>query len=292
MAQPRRQFIKQAVTGLAAISTLPIVRLTIEKSLYTFVNVGFGDTCVLNLDGKYVLIDVYKSPDSGEDFTRYIESSTIELLILTHRHYDHCFGIEELLNREIHVKEAWESRFAGYERPEVYTKVEDWEIRDSKESDKLFTKLEKQGTKIVRPVSDHKYGKSVNSYSFHVLNPPSTINDNLQHSTHDGCMVIKMVNPKNENEILFCGDASHKTLDRILNEEDIENTRILCSSHHGALDSLHREFVKRVNPEYTIISSKPGTWGEIPEKESLDFYASHSRKGILKTFDGTIQLKN
>jgi hypothetical protein len=38
-----------------------------------------------------------------------------------------------------------------------------------------------------------------------------------------------------------------------LNEEDIENTRILCSNNHGVIENLHKEFAKKVNPENTII---------------------------------------
>lgn len=293
----RRQFIRFTSLGISYIAN-PVLGNSsfffnlpkLNESIYTFVNVGFGDTCVLNLGGRYVMVDCYKSMDCGENFTDYINNNTVELLILTHRHYDHYFGIDELFTKNIHVKEAWESAYMGHKNKKQYKNVVDSDVTQGLKTEELTAKLAVNGTKFERPISDHTLHKTINGFKFYILNPTKTINSDYQNTTHDGCLVVKLVNPNDENEILFCGDTSIKSLERILEEEDIANTRILCSSHHGAIDSLHKEFVKKVNPEYTIISSKPGVWREIPEKESLDFYAANSRKGILKTYEGTIQL--
>lgn len=256
---------------------------------YIFVNVGFGDTTILKLDDKTVMIDCFQEKGYGESFTKYLPSKKIDLLILTHRHFDHYFGIDQILENNIHVVEVWESNYRGHLNPDSKI-LEPYEFENGKKAKQLIDQLINRGT-IVSQVDASMPARTINGYQFSILNPLPGVNENPANAVHDGCLVILMTSPENKKEILFCADANSTVLDRIYRTENIDNLRILTAPHHGALDSVHTNFIEKVAPEYTIVSSRPGFHKQIPEPESLAIYEKFSSKAVLKTYEkGTIKL--
>ena len=295
---------KNFLRGLVGMSTLVIIPQfktfsalsesiqTQNKSInaeYIFVNVGFGDTTILKLGDKTVMIDCFQEKGYGESFTKHLPSKKIDLLILTHRHFDHYFGIEQILENNIQVEEVWESNYRGHLNPDLKI-LRPYEFENGKKAKQLIDELLKRGT-IVSQVDTSMPTKLVNGYQFHVLNPLPNVNENPANAVHDACLVLLLTSPENKKEILFCADANLTVLNRIYRTENIENVRILCAPHHGALDSVHPSFIERAAPDYTIVSSRPGFYKQIPEPESLAVYQKYTMKAVLKTYErGTIFL--
>ena len=69
---------------------------------------------------------------------------------------------------------------------------------------------------------------------------------------------------------MFMGDASIIREKDILDEYNILNIDVLKVGHHGSNTSSDKEFIKKMNPKYSIISvGKNNRYGQ-PNKEVLN----------------------
>ena len=69
---------------------------------------------------------------------------------------------------------------------------------------------------------------------------------------------------------MFMGDASKEREKDILDEYNILNIDVLKVGHHGSNTSSDKEFIKKMNPKYSIISvGKNNRYGH-PNKEVLE----------------------
>ena len=87
---------------------------------------------------------------------------------------------------------------------------------------------------------------------------------------------------------LFTGDATDKTEEKILNQ-DLSST-VLKVGHHGSRYSTTNKFLKKVNPEYAIISVGEGNSYKHPHKETLDKFKKYGTKVYRTDELGTIMV--
>ena len=248
---------------------------------YKFLNIGFGDTYVLHLGSKIVMVDCYEDDGTREHVANHIPGGVIDVLILTHRHFDHYYGIQALLDNNISVREVWETCWVRKEDDQSIDR-EQWQKCQG-----LVDQLESRGA-MLRKLSAGTQPLSVENCNFYVLNPPADTNEDASSELHDGCLVL-LLESDGQKEILFCGDAYNRVLDRVADTCDVAGTRILTASHHGALDSVSEKLLDRVRPEYTVISNTYGTFGLEQQEEAIRIYRKYSGKGVLCTYvDGTI----
>ena len=74
----------------------------------------------------------------------------------------------------------------------------------------------------------------------------------------------------NGYKFMFMGDASKEREKDILDEYNILNIDVLKVGHHGSNTSSDKEFIKKMNPKYSIISvGKNNCYGH-PNKEVLE----------------------
>ena len=69
---------------------------------------------------------------------------------------------------------------------------------------------------------------------------------------------------------MFMGDASITTEKDILDKYNLPDIDVLKVGHHGSNTSSDKEFIKKMNPKYSIISvGKNNRYGQ-PNKEVLN----------------------
>ena len=74
----------------------------------------------------------------------------------------------------------------------------------------------------------------------------------------------------NGYKFMFMGDAGAEKEKDILNKYNISNVDMLKVGHHGSKTSSSEEFIKEMNPEYSVISvGKNNRYGH-PNKEVLN----------------------
>lgn len=237
------------------------MKLLIFNPSITFLDVGQGDSTIVILPkGKTILIDTggkYMSDYSiVENKTiPYLNSlgiNKIDLLILTHGDYDHI-GEAERLIKNIKVRKT---------------------IINKGEVNSLEEDITNYGN-----VSVVKDNYKIDGYNFMFLNDKIYFDEN-QNS------IVTYINLKNKN-ILLMGDADKVVEKNIIDEYNLPKMDILKVGHHGSKTSSDIKFIKKVNPDYSVISvGKNNRYGH-PNKEVLNLL---SNTNILKTYeDGSIK---
>lgn len=75
-----------------------------------------------------------------------------------------------------------------------------------------------------------------------------TLNNKIYDNENDNSLVLEI--KINDKKLLFMGDASTKVEEDIL----LNKVFLLKVGHHGSKNSTSRDFVKKINPKYSIIS--------------------------------------
>lgn len=246
---------------------------------YYFLKVGCADCTVMHLGTKIVMVDCHQGdPDNREeDILDYIPKRHIDILILTHQHYDHFNGIQVLIDNGISVSEIWESNYKRrYDDKSV--EADEWN-----EYQRLVGKLD---AKMYRPIRSTKAFDTVCGAKFQFYNPKKNINDKDTRELHDASLVFTV--RKGTMSTTFAGDASDWALEEVSDFFALKKKHILHASHHGSINGAYLDFVKKTNPNYTIISTKSGVYDNVPHSTALQRYKSYSRKAVRRTdVDGT-----
>lgn len=246
---------------------------------YHFLKVGCADCTVMHLSGKVVMVDCHQGNynDGEANILNYIPKKKIDVLIITHQHYDHFDGMQTLLNNNVEVGEIWESLYkrrhgdnsVGYEEWQTYQRLRD-----------------KFNAKIYHPTRSGEDFDEVGGARFQFLSPKKNINSISDRELHDASLVFEV--RKGNTDILFAGDASDWALTEITNYFDLKKRHILHASHHGSIEGAHLEFIKKINPNYTIVSTKSGVYSNIPHATAMQRYRSYTKKHVRRTdIDGT-----
>jgi competence protein ComEC len=238
----KKETIKLRLLILSVIIfVLVIFNLNYNSKLkITFLYVGQGDcTLIETPDGSNILIDCGMKDlfsNSGESIVPFLKRKgirQIDLLILTHLHYDHIGGIEDILN-SFTIKRIIDN--------------------GSTENNNLIRNMKKLINDYKIPREKIFSGDFIEGYGglrFFFLNPQK--DDTLYSNEHSKSIVLKL---KYENtEVIFIGDLN------IEGETNISGiygsflkANILKVSHHGSKNASSIPFLINCKPEYAVIS--------------------------------------
>lgn len=226
-----------------------------------FFDVGQGDSVLLrNIEGRNILID--GGPDNSvlKKLGQYLPyfSRKIDLIIISHAHDDHVFGLIETSNRyRVDNLILGESLMTSFNQKVLL--------------DNLLT----QGTGV-------NFIKNINltlsnSCSLDIINPlilEVAANDNNSLMAKLDCYGFKF---------LFSGD-NEKAVELALVKSDLDLTcDVLKASHHGSKTSNIQDFLEKTQASYFIVSvGESNSFGH-PAKEVLNRVLSLNM--ILKRTD-------
>ena len=113
------------------------------------------------------------------------------------------------------------------------------------------------------------------------------LNDRLYDNENDNSLVLLII--IDGYKLLFMGDASSKVENDLVEKYNLKNIDILKVGHHGSNTSSGINFIKTINPKYSIISvGKNNKYGH-PNKEVLE---NLKESKIYRTDeDGSIMFK-
>ena len=210
-----------------------------------FLDVGQGDSIFIELtDGKSMLIDA-STAEYGEGIADYIKDngySKIDYLVATHPHADHIGGMQDVVE-QLEIGEIYMPKAAA----------------TTKTYKNLVKAIKAKGNKI----NTAKAGNTIysdSSLGIDILAP----NSDSYEEINDYSVVIKLV--YGSKSFLFTGDAE------TLSENEITadvSANVLKVGHHGSSTSSSDKFIKRVNPEYAVISCGEGNSYGHPHKETI-----------------------
>lgn len=224
-----------------------------------FLNVGHGDTTLIDFDGVYMLVDC-KISDKKDSAYKYIDKiipkqqdknakKKLDYLVVTHPDKDHITGLD-IIDENFEIGEIWES---GFRRAD--------DAEECAEYDIFLDLVDKLTTKELSAGSS-KLTFGVDGVEAYCLCSKSNDNDDVHYNS----LVIKFV--EGSKSIIFAGDSNceawkNKVVKYYKSMLDVD---MLHASHHGSRtfffedgqdkdkDEPYKEGIEAISPDYTIIS--------------------------------------
>jgi len=241
----------------------------------TFLDVGQGDSAVVELpDRRVMLID---GGSEGADAGRwavapYLWSKgirDIDILVLTHPHYDHYGGLLYILDH-MKAREVWlNGRYA--EGSEVF-----------------YEKLIKKGIhyRILKRGDAFVGG----DYKIIVMHPYDAFYANSDRGTfsdeNNDSLVLKV--EAGGLSVLFTGDIESEAEEDIAHLDEWLRSEIIKVPHHGGRTSSTEALLTAVKPDVAVISvGRYNSFGH-PHKETIDRYRQKGIRVYRTDQDGAI----
>ena len=196
-----------------------------------FVDVGQADFIVVECDGEYMTIDGGNVKDA-ELVQAYLQErsiDTVDTVVVTHAHEDHCGGVTALLN--------------SVTAETVYCPVTEYDTRAFRN---VVDAVHAQGLEITIPKVGEVF--MVGSAQVQVIGPVKEYDD-----TNDTSIVLRLTD--GERSFLFTGDAETTSEDDIMEAGFTVSADVLKVGHHGSSTSTSYVWLKAVAPTYAVISS-------------------------------------
>ena len=214
----------------------------------SYIDVGQGDSIFISCNGESMLIDAGEN-DKGNTVLNYIKSTgttSLKYAVGTHPHSDHIGGMDNVME----------------EIPADYFLCPEIDY-DTKTWDDVLDVVEDNDTNLLYAQNGKSY--TLGDSTFTILSP----NKNDIFSDCNNYSVVIKAEYK-DTSFLFTGDAEGIVEDEMINNRCDLKSDVLKVGHHGSTSSTTEEFLKKVNPEYAVIScGKDNKYGH-PHKETLE----------------------
>ncbi len=213
-----------------------------------FIDIGQGDSELVECDGKYMLIDA-GDVGKGSDVIFYLKSQNVDKLdyiIATHPHADHIGGMADVINEY------------GAD-----TFITTSKTATTKCYENMLKAISNKGMKITTPKNGDTY--SLGSASFEIITPDD--GTDFGDEANNYSVGIKLT--YGNTSFVMCGDAEKETEQMIVDSGKNISADVLKCGHHGSSTSTSEAFLDKVNPTYAVIScGKDNKYGH-PHKETI-----------------------
>ena len=244
-----------------------------ENLTVHFIDVGQGDSELLQFAGKNMLIDG-GTQDAGPGVESYLQehgASSLDLVVATHPHDDHIGGLLTILNDllvgqvldsgQTHTSQTFENYLDLIDRKNI-----------------PFSTAEKGQTIDLDP-----------AIKIEVLSPPTTL---FAGDLNQNSIVLKVT--YNKVSFLFMGDAGIEAEGSLLSSGYDLRSDILKVGHHGSSSASSPAFLRRVMPTSSIIEVGTGNDYGHPTSKTLSaltdtgskVYRTDTNGNIVVTTDG------
>ncbi len=211
-------------------------------------DVGQGQCVVLHSKGATALVDCgsksYLSAGGVcADYLHSIGEGTVDTLVLSHFHADHCNGLPVLLAR-LRVKQLLIPDIGKGD-----------EVRES-----VLSLAERCGVEIVfvRDTMSVPLGEAVLTVY------PPTVTDG---DANEECLAVLCTT--GSFDALFTGDMDANTEYRLIASNRLPDIEVLMAGHHGSRYSTGGDLLSEVKPETVVISCGAGNRYGHPHAETL-----------------------
>lgn len=235
-----------------------------------FIDVGQADSILLENKGHYMLIDAGNNED-GPKLVNYFNEQDIkefDYVVGTHAHEDHIGGMDDIIKN---------FKIDNFYMPDAITTTKTFEdVLDALEETNVIFQTQ-------------KVNQTFNLQDTTITTLSVTADEK---NLNDTSIVLKVKH--GTNTFLFMGDASTKIEKNLLNKDIKSN--VLKVGHHGSRYSTSLEFLKKVSPEYAVISVGENNTYKHPheeilkrlEEQNIQIYRTDKQGTILAKSNGSI----
>jgi len=273
----RKLLLKFAVIFSAFIIAANIVFDKFNRDLFkiTMLDVGQGDSFVLNYDNKCIIIDGGGNYDRdfGSDtgtyvlfpYLKYMGINYVDGIFVTHMDVDHVKGIIEIID--------------CIDIGKIY-------ISDDNTKNELYNILKEKAHKKNIPVSEISSKDSFNFGDIYVncVYPFEEVENHGNTSS----IVLKIC--FGNNSFLFTGDIDKECEKKIIDSGADIRADVLKLSHHGSKYSNSDEFIDSVNPKIAIVSAGNFKIYGHPDKSTIDKFNQRNINVLNTNEKGAVEL--
>lgn len=233
-------------TTESSVESQEVAEEVIQQFEVHFIDVGQGDASLIICDGEAMLIDGGPSDKSDliYSYLQKCEVSQLKYIVGTHPDDDHIGGLSGALN------------YATVER--AFCSVDEYDSRPFSSFQKYLNKQ-----RVVLEIPEAGTELELGSAKVQILGPRVKLED-----TNNNSIVIRIV--YGQYSFLFTGDAEFDEENSLLNSSYDLSSTVLKVAHHGSEYSTSDRFLKKVNPEYAIISCGRDNAYGFPKQSILD----------------------
>lgn len=272
MSQPMlRRFLQVALLA-ALILALSGAAVAADELRVHFLDVGQGDSELLQFAGKNILIDA-GSEDMGPRVADYLRShgvTSLDLVVATHPHEDHIGGLLTIL-REFPVGQVLDSG----------------QVHTTSTFETFLNIIDQKNI----PYAVAQRGQTINldpRLRIEVLSPPQQSLGSLNENS----IVLKVT--YGSISFLLMGDAGIAAEQNLLASGYVLDSDILKVGHHGSSSASSTSFLQAVSPVVSIIEVGAGNDYGHPSQETLSnlqrvgskIYRTDLNGNIVVTTDG------
>ncbi|HEX2189587.1 MAG TPA: lamin tail domain-containing protein [Longimicrobiaceae bacterium] len=280
------------VYGEAAVSVVtPPPPGSASELVVRVLDIGQGDANLITNGTSRVLID--GGPDSLRMGTLLdslgLNGSTIDVVILSHQHYDHHAGLRELFaaSRNITVRYFFENR-------DAYSNAALQQLRDSVDA------RASRGQLTVRDTDDPcGNGSAVCTVTLnggaklHVMRP-----NPAGSAPNDRSTPVKLVGPDSASlSMWFAGDAEHEAQDWFVGAAGYDvfpgmKVNVVKANHHGSCNGVQSSFVQATDPDWVTFSlAADNGYGHV-HTQTKAMYSSYGKPWYRTDQNGTVTIRS
>ena len=256
-------------TPTPAPATTPTPTPPMEELEVHFVDVGQGDSILIDLGEIEILIDGGgKSPGVVAYLNDYVDGA-IEVMVATHPHADHIGGLIAVLD-SFEVEEIWLNG----------------DTSTSKTYQEFMSRINSEGVSIHEAMRGQSI--EVDILYLLILHPIKPLVDD----TNNNSIVLRL--SYGSINFLFTGDAEKEAEASILESGLPVQADILKVGHHCSRTSSSAQFLEAVKPEVAVYMAGEGNRYGHPHQETINTLTSVGAKiygtdiygNIIVTTDG------
>ena len=274
-----------STSGGFAVPSTPRTELVVRV-----LDIGQGDATLITNGSSKVVID------GGPDPIRFgtlldslgLNGTTIDVVILSHQHYDHHAGLRELFrtSRGITVRYFFENE-------DPYTNAALAELRDS------IAARAGRGQLVYRDTDDPcGDGRAICTITMaggaklHVMRP-----DPVAHDPNDRSTPVKLVGPDSASFTMwFAGDAEQREIGWFESARyDVTpgmRVDVLKADHHGSCNGVSGWYLRTTRPRWIAVSvGADNSYGHMHDQAKRT-YASHQIPWYRTDRNGTIVFRS
>jgi beta-lactamase superfamily II metal-dependent hydrolase len=231
-----------------------------------FIDVGQGDSILLDLGETEVLIDGGEKSPGVVDYLKNYVDGPLEVMVATHPHSDHIGGLIAVL-AAFQVQQIWYNGENG----------------DSSTYNEFMTAVQAEGAEVHIGKRGEKI--TAGTLTFVILNPRT-----LSGTTNNNSIVLSL--SYGTIDFLFMGDAEKEAEGAMLVASDIPvpDVEILKVGHHGSRTASSPAFLAATSPEVAIYMAGSGNRYGHPHQETLAALAQIGAKVYGTDVNGTITM--
>lgn len=228
-----------------------------------YIDVGQGDSELIQIGDKNILIDAGTSDKKALDYLKSIGVKKLDYVIATHPHEDHIGSMDDVINN---------ISIGTFYSPKITTTTKTYE--------NMVKALKSKNLKLTVPkVGDQL---TIGDATLTFLAP----NNDKYEDLNNYSIVVKL--KYGNNSFIFMGDAQDVSEAEILQKQLDVQADVLKVGHHGSHSSTTQAFLDKVNPKYAVIScGKENDYGH-PHKETLDKLNAKNINVFRTDLEGTI----